>query len=1038
MRFLARLAYYLATIMIVAFVASALSAHAASPSGNDWYQILASPFTGGDNTGDGGTGLTGDLNYYYVGQSFTGTMQINVGTPAGSNAANIWIDYPTTTVSSSNLTTGSFFPNWSGQVVSTTIGRIYSTGFRTSGYATGLGSFGTVTFTMLKPSEAAYGTGAPSLLDINIGTVGATTESNISNDGTDLLDDAEDFRMHIWADTKKPYALNPSPANTASAVAIDSNYSFDLRDSKNGEGDNSGVGTGVNTSEPPGAITSDDGGGPSSVTAYDSFSCSGTWGTNLCSVTVDPPSPSGIPGDTRNWKYATTYTLTISGFQDLASSNQNQLGDANGPNTMDTKAYTFTTEADTVPPQVTAVTPARSSSGNSPSTNLTIDVQDRKTYPSGPSGVGLDSTTCRFDVSSPSFALTTYQQGSSGVTATAIDYGERFVINPATDFAQNETVTVTAHGCADSVGNVMTPDTWTFSTADSDAPYVTGESPSNDQTASTTQNAVFHVKDDGSGVDLANTVIFFNGTYYTNGGGAGQVTVNGTRITFASSLNFNGGNYVGDTTSRSGTINDETFTIDPQADYSPGEAVPVIIYSRDLSGNLMERVVYAFVAEGVSSSCPSGSSFCGAGTTWNGSQCVASGGGGGSCSASGGGTSAIPLSINEPTVSVTQLDEHSVLVTWATNLPAGSLLRYGTQPSKDGAPPRYGYDLATVEQNTTSTFHSVVLDGLSPGVLYYFRPVSRWYGEYAAGQERVFATRSPSQIVGEGNVTAGTPPVGSVQTTSSSAPILCPAPAAPSVITKTVTSTITQTVTQIVNVPGEAKTVTSTSVQWLERVREVVPAEVGYALLALAALLTLATLLLLRIGDPRHQGLVLAGVILLLASAAAGAILLHRDGGPALFPVSTGSGAAIDVRGTVMSPTTMSGVADVDVSVGDTSIKTSVSGRFAFPNAHAGDVMRLAAPSLARSVDWKLSGSNPALVIPFDPSLFNAMNTVLEAEAEGQSPSILFVAGDEYAPSIVISDVRFTNAGAELDVWKGSRMHTYVFVKEKGAWVPVK
>lgn len=1038
MRFFTRLAYSLLTVLAVMFVASALGAHAASPSGNDWYQITANPSTGSDNTGDGGTGLPADLNYFYVGQSFVGTMQINVDSSPGSNASNIWIEYPTTTVSASSLTTGSFFPTWSGQVVSSTIGRIYSTGFRTSGYSSGLGTFGTVTWTMLKPSAAAYGTTAATL-DINIGTVGATTESNISYDGTDILDDAEDFRMLVWADTKKPYALNPAPANAATAVAIDSNYTFDLRDSKNGEGDNSGVGTGVNTTEPPGAITTDDGGGAVDVTGFDSFSCSGIWGTNLCSVTINPNSPLSIAGDTRNWKYSTTYTVTVSGFRDLASASQNQLGDANGPNTMDTKVYTFTTEADTVAPQVVAETPARSSTGNAPSTNIVIDVQDRKTYPSGPSGTGIDATTCRFNVSSPSVALTTYQQGSSGVTVTAIDYGYRFTINPATDFAQNETVSVSAYNCADLASNVMTTDNWTFSTADSAAPYVTGESPSNDQTASTTQSATFHIKDDGVGVDLSNTVIYFNGNYYTNGGGAGSVTTNGTRITFGSSLNFNGGNYVGDTTSRTGTVNDETFTLDPQSDYSAGEAVPVIIYSRDLSGNLMERVVYAFVAEGVSSSCPAGSSFCGTGTTWDGSHCVATGGsGGGSCSTSGGGSlSAIALEINEPTVSVMQIDEHSVLVTWATNLPSTGLVVYDTKHIANGAPPRYEYSYQTQEVFSTSTYHAIEIRGLQSGIIYYFRPVSRIYDEAAGGLERLILTRTPNEAAAVNGAPAATTPTGEGTVPACApaapapqpAPVLCPVPAplAPPASGQEAAPGATEAPVASLQPSNTTTVVHETEIQWLERVRSVIPPGVGYALIGLAALLALSTLLLLRMRDPKYAALAIAMAILVLCSAVVGAYILNREDAAFMggSPSAT-RGAPIDARGGVLAPFGESSVSGIDLTLGDTSIHTQTGGQFAFPDAHVGDRIRINQPLLHRPVEWQLATGTGPIAIPFDVEMYNALDDAMQASGIRASDSIVVTGASVDASSHVI----------RFETLADGKSASYSLVYQGGAWKP--
>ena len=781
--------------MITALLLSAFPVSAATPSGNDWFQLIASPFTGADNTGDGGTGNPTDLNYFYVGQLFTSTMQIQSN---NTNASNIWIDYNTTKVSAGNLTTGTYFPSWSGQTISG--GRVKSTGYRTTGYSNGLGSFGTVRWTMLEPTAANYGTGSPLSLDINVGVIGLTTESNISLDGNDELDDAEDFQMHIWADTKKPYALNPVATNGSINVAVESNYTFDLRDSKNGEGDNSGVGTGVNTATPPGAITFNG----TDYTAWDAYSCSGTWGTNLCNTTVNPPSPSGIAGDQRNWEYSTLYSVIISGFQDLASPSQDQLGDTNGPNTMDAKNWTFTTEADTVAPRVVAETPNRGSVGNSVSTNITIDVHDKKTYPGSISGTGVNPATCRFNVSSPSFALTTYQQGHVDVVVTAIDYGYRFTIDPASDFSQNEVVTVSAYDCQDIAGNTMVTDTWTFTTADSDPPYVDQRNPGDDQGIIPAGTVIFHVKDDGSGVDLANLVVYVNGTYYKNvASGAGSVTTNGTRITYASTTAF---------TALAGTINDYTVTIDPAGDFVAGESVPVLIYAKDVSNNIMERDVYAMSVgggtgqvcgnsitegneicddgntidgDGCSATCLSlevcgnglkelaeqcddgnvvsgdgcsaaciydgvgGSSSCGSNTTWNGSYCVAS------CSVSGSGGSpgiAPLLTVGLSAIKVVQINESSVLVSWLSNVPATSRVIFDTDEHVSIEPaPNYGYLNSTREFANHSTYHSVVVDGLESGKLYRFRPVISANGQEVYGEEvamaPVFATQSVENTI---------------------------------------------------------------------------------------------------------------------------------------------------------------------------------------------------------------------------------------------------------------------------------------------------
>ncbi|MEM9336640.1 MAG: Ig-like domain-containing protein [Patescibacteria group bacterium] len=597
---------------------AALPLLAAAPSGDDYFQLLTNVTTGGDNTGDGGTGNPADLNYYYVGQSFTTTMQI---VSAGALSANIWIDYDTATTTASNLTTGSFFDTWSGQTINTSEptsfggSRILSTGlnFINPVNSVGTGSFGTVRFTANEPTAAAYGTGSPGLLDINIGTIGDTTESNISVSSIDVLDDAEDFQFHIWADTVPPFADSISPTDGATGIPVTSNVTFNLRDTLNGQGDLNGVGTGVNTSEPPGIITLNG----VDETDDSSFSCSGIWGSNLCAVTVNPDPPSGQAGDPRNFEYNTTYTLVVSGFEDFASTDQDSLGDANGPNAMVATTTTFTTEGDAVAPQVTSRSPGAGSAGNAVSTDISVTVEDRISYPSGASGIGLVTSSCSIDVGSPSVATTTYTYISPDVTVASTTYGVQFTINPTIDFSENETVTVIVRDCVDRQGNVMVTDTYTFGTTDGSRPYVDELDPADDAFVAASGTISFHIKDDGVGVNLNETVVYVNGTYYTNGGGAGQVTTTGTRITYTSSLDFTGGNYAGDTTALTGTANDYSFVIDPQNDFVAGESIPILIYTEDVNGNVMEREVVGVVA------AVNGASFCGATTTWNGTACVA-------------------------------------------------------------------------------------------------------------------------------------------------------------------------------------------------------------------------------------------------------------------------------------------------------------------------------------------------------------------------------------------------------------------------------
>lgn len=720
MQFSKKTALFVGIIVGLALFIFIAPAKSATPSGTNWFQLLASPYTGSDNTGDGGTGSADDLNYYYIGQTWTKTIQI---TSDHTNASNIWIDYDGQYVSTTGLSTGTYFPSWTGvttTLISGTDYRIKMTGYRTTGFSSGLGTYGSFQTTAFYPTAVSYGTSAPKTIDINIGTVGSTTESNISYLGNDILEDAEDFQVNLWADTKKPYALNSNPANGGTGFAVEDNYTFDLRDSKNGEGDNSGVGTGVNMAT--GAVTFN----TVNYLPYISYSCSGVWGTNLCASTVNPTSPSGIPGDTRNWDYNTTYTAVISNYQDRASTNQDQLGDTNGPNTLDTKTWTFTTEPDVVAPRVTAETPTRGSSGVAVNTNVTVEITDRKSYPGGPSGTGVNSATCKIRVQSTVFGNTVFEQGDAGVTVSAIDYGYSFDINPATDFGQNETVSISVYDCADLASNVMVTDNYTFSTVDSGTPYVDGLNPANDAVIAQADNIIFHIKDDGTGVDLANTVVFVNGTYYTNSGGAGTVATNGTRITYASSQTFG----------VSGTVNDYTITIDPPANFAVGESVPVIIYSRDSTGNLMERYVYGLTVSGAG--CPLGSSYCGSNTSWSDSLLLCVGTGGGTTPPSGGssGGSSPVASINPSMAGVAQIDEDSVLVTWYSSMAGDSRVIYGTDsPLTIGSEPNYNYDYSTITYADNSTYHRVVIDGLEPGNIYYFRPISTMAGNVVLGTE---------------------------------------------------------------------------------------------------------------------------------------------------------------------------------------------------------------------------------------------------------------------------------------------------------------
>ena len=739
-RFRSRFLIALASLLIGAGLG--VPAIGAGPTGSNWFQLFTLTQTGADNSGDGGTGNPSDYNYYYVGQSFTARTDIGISGANPSNGADLILNYNKDVVSASGLTPLSAYQYWTGQTIDNGIGQLTLSGYNDPGtYYSGQRPFVNTTFTMLRPTAANYGL-APTVLSIDY-TFGVTTDSNIARDGFDFMDGKKDFNLLVWADIKAPYAQRPNPSNAATGAAVETPYSFEVRDSKNGAGDDSGVGTGFSTATAGRSVSVSSGGASSEYVSYANYIYSGVW-QSVCTTTVSPPSPLGIPGDARRWEYNKTYHVTVSGWKDRASASQDQLGDANGPNTMPPASWTFSTESDTTPPSVSLRYPPAGASGVSSNTELRIDIVDKKS--GNISGVGVNPSTCRINVSSPSVPLTTYSSATSSVTVTSVDYGNRFTIHPAASFAENEVVSVSVYGCQDLVGNTMVTDNYTFWTSDTTGPYVSDMTPANHATASAGTPITFHVKDTGGGVDLANVVVYVDGIYYSNTGGSGTVTTIGTRITYASSANFHGGNYAGDPTTVTGSSSDYFFTIKPQADFTAGQPVPVIVYARDLSGNLMERYVTSF---GIAGGTCDGSAFCGTNTSWSGAMCVGTGGGttGGTCAApQPGGSTVQSFTIGEP-ITVTQIDDTSVLVSWLTSQASTGRVLYDTipHPSREAAP-LYGYAQSTPASREVTTYHSAVVDGLTTGHLYYFVPVAGYNGAEYLGHETLMAPRYPTVV----------------------------------------------------------------------------------------------------------------------------------------------------------------------------------------------------------------------------------------------------------------------------------------------------
>jgi len=97
-------------------------------------------------------------------------------------------------------------------------------------------------------------------------------------------------------------------------------------------------------------------------------------------------------------------------------------------------------------------------------------------------------------------------------------------------------------------------------------------------------------------------------------------------------------------------------------------------------------------------------------------------GGGGCTSNCGGGLP--PLEITNEAVTVPS--SGVAVVTWKTNIPATSQTVYDDDShDTPTSAPDYGYESMTSETTGITTSHRVEITGLTPGIPYYFRPVSK-------------------------------------------------------------------------------------------------------------------------------------------------------------------------------------------------------------------------------------------------------------------------------------------------------------------------
>lgn len=112
------------------------------------------------------------------------------------------------------------------------------------------------------------------------------------------------------------------------------------------------------------------------------------------------------------------------------------------------------------------------------------------------------------------------------------------------------------------------------------------------------------------------------------------------------------------------------------------------------------------------------------------------------------GTAQGVIQINPTTVIVVQIDEESVLVNWTSNVPGDARVIYGSiRPQSNTGIPNYGYQYSTSAQKDGTIYHSVIVHGLNPGTVYYFRPVLQTNGAEFIGPEVSMAPLFKTQVI---------------------------------------------------------------------------------------------------------------------------------------------------------------------------------------------------------------------------------------------------------------------------------------------------
>jgi len=168
----------------------------------------------------------------------------------------------------------------------------------------------------------------------------------------------------------------------------------------------------------------------------------------------------------------------------------------------------------------------------------------------------------------------------------------------------------------------------------------------------------------------------------------------------------------------------------------------------------MERFVYAFSIGG---GTINPTQYCGTNTTWNGTSCIGQNIGNVSCPSiggnGGGGAGVIMPEINSSTVQIVQIDEHSVLVTFFSNIIGKAWVAYGKNSSYIyGSAPNFGYQNNSGGDDSDTTYHAITINNLESGQLYYFVPVIQAQGYSIRGSEYKFTPKFAVQTITKENI----------------------------------------------------------------------------------------------------------------------------------------------------------------------------------------------------------------------------------------------------------------------------------------------